>query len=333
MVQIGSQLGKYKIIQQLGEGGAGAVFRATDVETGRDVAVKTLTSKTAVNEEIHSRFIREISVAQKLGHENIVGYEDCGVQEDVLYYTMELVPWGSMRDVMDRRIRIPWREAVECGIHICGGLQHLHDNGIVHRDLKPANIFLSDDGRLKLGDFGLARDLNAGRLTVEGHTVGTAKYLSPEQARGVSDLDGRSDLYALGCLLFEMIAGQPVFTPTGGAGPNGFFNMMESHVKEKPRQLSELVSGLPEDLVQVVDRLLAKTPEERPATAAESAAMLQAILDGAELPKPVDEEAEEEKTLTERLRQHGHAPEVSWVSIAAVVAIIAIVIGIAMTTQ
>lgn len=333
MVDVGSQLGQYKITDHLGEGGAGAVYKATNLNSGTEVALKTLTSQTALNEEIHSRFIREISVAQKLGHENIVAYDDCGVYEDVLYYTMELVPWGSIRDVMDRRRVIPWREAVECGIHICGGLQHLHENGIVHRDLKPANIFLSDDGRLKLGDFGLARDLNAGRLTIEGHTVGTAKYLSPEQACGVSDLDGRSDLYALGCLLFEMVAGQPVFLPNGGPGTAGYVSMMESHVKEKPRQLSAVVNGLPEDLVQVVDRLLAKKPEERPATATETAAMLQAVLDGVEFPKSGDGDVEYEKTLTERLHQHEQHSQPSWLAIAALIAIIAVVVGVALSNQ
>ena len=102
---------------------------------------------------------------------------------------MELVPWGTLGEVLARKKRLPWRDAVECGIDICRGLSHLHDSNIVHRDLKPANIFLSDDGRLKLGDFGLARDLESLRLTLQGFTVGTAKYLAPEQAMAKDDIE------------------------------------------------------------------------------------------------------------------------------------------------
>lgn len=204
-VAIGTKLGPYEILGVLGSGGAGTVYRATDEKSGAEIALKTLMPSTVLSEEIHKRFVREISVAQKLKHENVVAYYDCGLHEEVLYYTMELVPWGSLGEVLTLKKALPWREAVECGIHICGGLEHLHEQGVVHRDLKPANIFLSDDGRLKLGDFGLARDLDSGRLTLDGLTVGTAKYLAPEQAMAEDDIDGRTDLYALGCLLFEML--------------------------------------------------------------------------------------------------------------------------------
>jgi len=230
-MNIGSKLEHFEITGRLGSGGAGAVFRARNLNDGKEYALKTLTSETTINEEIHKRFVREISVAQKLKHENIVAYDYCGFDENVLYYTMELVPWGSLSDVLAKKKKLPWRDATECGIDICRGLEHLHQSNIVHRDLKPANIFLSDDGRLKIGDFGLARDLDSVRLTVEGFTFWTAKYLAPEQAMA-KNIDGRTDLYALGCLVFEMLTGRPPFiSENQGSQALIFRDMMGKHVK------------------------------------------------------------------------------------------------------
>ncbi|MCG8584358.1 MAG: serine/threonine protein kinase, partial [Pirellulales bacterium] len=249
---VGSKLGRYEIEKLLGAGGAGSVFRAKDTESGQHVALKTLMPGTVVNEEIHKRFVREISVAQKLDHENVVTYYECGLEDGILYYTMDLVAWGSLGDVLGQRHRLPWREAAEAGVHICQGLTHLHEQGVVHRDLKPANIFVSDDGSLKLGDFGLARDLDAGRLTLDGQTVGTAKYLAPEQAMAEEKIDGRTDLYALGCLLFEMIAGRPPFVIddhfTHRATAN-YMELMKMHVEDKPPSLGEFAPSCPRPLV------------------------------------------------------------------------------------
>lgn len=177
-VKIGGRLGEFKLLARLGGEGAGAVYRAKRRSDNSECTLKTLTPATVEVEEIHKRFIREITVAQKLKHPNIVAYYDCGLHEDVLYYSMELVPWGSMADMLARRRALPWKDAVECSVHICQALQRLHDNQIVHRDLKPANIFLSDDGRLKVGDFGLARDKLSGRLTLESPTGGRKSFQS-----------------------------------------------------------------------------------------------------------------------------------------------------------
>ena len=181
---IGSRLGPYLILEQLGAGGAGTVFVAEDTETHEKFALKILRPGADVIEEIHARFIREITVAQKLNDPHIVSYRDCGVEDGVLYYAMEHVPWGSLADVLRSRGSLPWRDACECGQQMARALQHLHQLGIVHRDLKPANVFLSDNGTLKIGDFGLARDSDSPKLTVAGMTVGTCKYISPEQAKG-----------------------------------------------------------------------------------------------------------------------------------------------------
>ncbi|MGB0596323.1 MAG: serine/threonine protein kinase [Rubripirellula sp.] len=330
-ISVGDQLGPYKILDVLGSGTAGTVFKAQHEATDEILALKTLTSETVTKEEVHSRFIREIAVAQKLENEHIVSYFDCGVEEGILYYTMEMVSWGSLADVLSMRRQLPWREAVECGVHLCRGLSHLHANNIVHRDLKPANIFLSDDGRLKIGDFGLARDLNAGRLTMEGMTVGTAKYLSPEQACGEEDLDGRADLYSLGCILFEMVAGRPPFKDTDGYNIVEYFEMVERHVKDPPPRLLDLVAGIPDDLDQLVAWLLAKERTARPESAAEVATDLRKILDGQAIDATKSANflpEENDSSLTERLRDMSKPQSpITWGKLAMIaVALLAMIV-------
>ncbi len=335
-VHTGMRLGKFEILGRLGSGGAGAVYRAKNVEDGREVALKTLMPGTANNEEIYKRFVREITVAQKLRHENVVGYDDCGLHEDVLFYTMELVSWGSLDEVLKRRGTITWQETVECGIHICHGLGHLHQHNVVHRDLKPANIFLSDDGRLKIGDFGLARDLDSGRLTIDGQTVGTAKYLAPEQAKGESDLDGRTDLYGLGCILFEMLAARPPFISDDPYSGSDYVRLMQKHVETPPPKVDDFAANCPKALSELIDRLLAKEPHDRPNSAEVVAVMLTDILENPQadlkqIDTPTNEPPAEALTLTERLQQ-SHSParkvNVKALIVLAIVAAVGIALAI-----
>ncbi len=328
-VEIGTQLGDFEIIGQLGSGGAGAVYRAKNVKTGKEFGLKTLMPGTVANEEIHKRFIREITVAQKLKHENIVAYDTCGLHEDVLFYTMELVPWGTLGEVLSKRRAVTWQEAAECGIHICHGLQHLHENRIVHRDLKPANIFLSDDGRLKIGDFGLARDHDSNRLTIDGQTVGTAKYLAPEQAMA-KEIDGRTDLYALGCILFEMIAGRPPFVSDDPYGAASYVQLMQKHVEVPPPKISDYVPACPPALATLIDQLLAKQASDRPQSAGQVATVLAAIIDDPQYCAPetnVEEhtESSDELSLTERLKQDVLPEQKVNLKVLAVIAIVAVV--------
>jgi eukaryotic-like serine/threonine-protein kinase len=329
-VDIGTKLEGFEITGRLGSGGAGSVFRARRISDGKDVALKTLTANTVVNEEIHKRFIREISVAQKLNHGNIVAYDHCGVDENVLFYTMELVPWGTLGEVLARKGRLSFDEAIECALHIARGLEYLHQAHIVHRDLKPANIFLSDDGRLKIGDFGLARDLGSSRLTIDGFTVGTAKYLSPEQAMGKSEIDGRTDLYALGCLLFEMLAGRPPFV-NSVPGPVNSHEIMGKHVREKPPLVSDLVPGCPPALTTLVDRLLAKNAADRPQSATDLCETLESLLKhpessgNATSTDSANVETLAPETLTSRLR--GRDAEQRKLNYGALAAIVVVIIA------
>lgn len=303
---IGSVLGPYRLVEQLGAGGAGTVFVAENSETQQKCAVKILRPGADEIEEIHARFIREITVAQKLDDPHVVAYYDCGVEDGILYYAMEHVPWGSLSDVLKRRGTLPWRDACECAQQMALALQHLHTLGIVHRDLKPANVFLSDTGRLKIGDFGLARDSDSPKLTVQGMTVGTCKYISPEQAKGQSDLDQAADLYALGCNLFELIIGRTPFETPDSYEATTFVEMMRRHIEQPPPKLSDLAPQCPQRLSKLVDRLLAKDRKDRPESAAEVAKELQKIIEYPDVGSSAKngDSNEEKPILTERLRSN-----------------------------
>ena len=282
--QIGDRVGPYVLTGMLGEGGAGQVFRASwdpvdedqradaPSDHPREVAIKLLLASHAESEEIFRRFVREIGVAQKIHHPHLVRHLDSGLYEDVLYYAMELVSYGSLREVLRRRSTLPWRDAAECAQQIAEALGALHSAGVVHRDLKPENVFLSEEGGLKLGDFGLAYKQDESQLTVGGQTVGSVRYMSPEQVCGKRDLDGRCDLYALGCLLFEMVAGRPPFTSTEP------MQVFAQHVEQPPPRLREVAPATPASLDELVDRLLAKEKSDRPPSAGGLSSALGAIL-------------------------------------------------------
>ncbi len=211
---------------------------------------------------------------EKLDHVNIVRYVDCGLDDGRLYLAMEWVEFGTLEEVLRHRSQLPWREAVECAIQICSGLGHAHVRGIVHRDLKPANLFLSADGLVKIGDFGLARDAELHRLTLSGNTVGTCRYMAPEQVRGEDELTGAVDMYALGCLLFRMLSGRP---PYDGAN---IMEVFEHHLYSDIPKLPVAADDRPPALDNLVYMLLAKLPAERPGIALEVRTALEAILEG-----------------------------------------------------
>ncbi len=331
-IQVGSHLGPYKILEQLGAGGAGTVFVAEDAETHEKFALKVLRPGADEIEEIHARFIREIAVAQKLNDPHIVSYRDCGVEEGILYYAMEHVPWGSLADVLRSRGSLPWRDACECGQQMARALQHLHQLGIVHRDLKPANVFLSDNGMLKLGDFGLARDSDSPKLTVAGMTVGTCKYISPEQAKGDPDIDEKADLYALGCNLFQLIVGRTPFETPDSYTETTFLEMMRRHIEDPAPKLADVAPHCPRRLSDLVARLLAKDRSKRPDSAAAVANELTQILEESDastgnVAKSSDEEPEQ---LTKRLRSSPtRATEVSTGKLLGILAVIIVAITIA----
>jgi serine/threonine protein kinase len=267
-------VGDFELGEHLASGTVGDVYRARHRTTGQSAVVKFLQTHAASEPDLQRRFVREVAIVERLDHPNIVRHFDCGLAEDRIFFAMELVECGTLKDVLRQRGRLPWREAVECAMQICAALAHAHKIGVIHRDLKPANLFLAEDGRVKVGDFGLARDLNSSRLTLDGQTVGTCRYMPPEQIAGEADLSGATDLYAVGCILYEMLVGNTPFD--GGT----IVEIFESHINDLPDPPAYYVPDCPADLSELVMLLLEKSPADRPGDAAAVQSALADILHG-----------------------------------------------------
>lgn len=295
-------IAEYQILERLGQGASGVAYRALTPD-GQEVAIKLLTDSCATEQEMQQRFVREVSVMQKLDHPGIVRHIDCGLHDDQIYLVMELIDGGSLDKILDEDGTLPWREACEVAQQVCLALAHAHQRGVIHRDLKPANLFLASDGQVKVGDFGLARDVQAHRLTMQGQTVGTCRYMAPEQVRGEDNLTGEVDVYAMGCLLYLIITGNCPF--------NGrtVMEVFEQHLFTPAPRLDKQCPQCPADLVELVDRMLAKEPGGR-LDAAAAAAALGAVVDGREVQLPEADAGapQQEPNLAQRIKQSVAAP-------------------------
>jgi serine/threonine-protein kinase len=249
---------RYGVLRQLGAGGMATVYLAEDRKHRRQVAVKVLRPELAAALG-HERFLREIEIAAGLSHPHILPLYDSGEADGVLYYVMPYVEGESLRDRIDREKQLPLDEALLLAREVADALSYAHTRGDIHRDIKPENILLQS-GHAVVADFGIARAISAaggGRLTETGLAVGTTAYMSHEQVAGETDLDGRSDLYALGCVLYEMLAGQPPFT-----GPT-LESVVHQHLAAEPRPITQLRPVVPAAVAGVVQRALAKNPADR----------------------------------------------------------------------
>jgi serine/threonine protein kinase len=263
---------RYVIERKLGSGGMADVYLAEDQELGRRVALKLLDDRHASDEQFVERFRREAQSAAGLNHPSIVSIFDRGYAEGTYYIAMEYLDGRTLKELLVKNGPTPVPIAIDYARQILGALAFAHRNGIVHRDIKPHNIVVGGDGRLKVTDFGIARS-GASQMTEAGSIVGTAQYLSPEQARG-APVDPRSDIYSLGVVLYEMLTGKVPFT---GDTP---VEIAMKHLSQVPEPPSELRDGIPHDLDAVVMRALAKDPEQRYATAEEMDADLARIARG-----------------------------------------------------
>ncbi|UCH83665.1 MAG: serine/threonine protein kinase, partial [Candidatus Latescibacterota bacterium] len=206
---IGEKVRQYQIMSKLGEGGMGEVYLAEDVELKRKVALKFLPAQFASDPETLARFKREAQTAAGLNHPNIVTVYEVGEHQGQPYIAMAYIEGESLADIITRGgIRV--EQAIDITTQICDGLAKAHDAGIVHRDIKPANILVDADGRVKILDFGLAKLAGVSKVTGKYSTMGTIFYMSPEQTQG-GEIDQRSDIFSLGALLYEMLAGHPPF--------------------------------------------------------------------------------------------------------------------------
>jgi len=262
---------RYRIERELGQGGMATVYLAEDLKLNRPVAIKVLLPDLAGTLG-PLRFQREIGIIAQLRHPNILGIHDSGEAEDLLYYVMPFVEGRTLRDRLAREKQLPLEDALRIAREVSAALSYAHDRDLVHRDIKPANILL-ENGRALVSDFGVARAIDeagGADLTRTGMAVGTPTYMSPEQAAGAGDLDGRSDIYSLGCVVYEMLAGQPPFM---GRAP---INLVAQHITSTPQPITTFRSTVPPETVAAIERALAKSPADRFATAAEFGQALSA---------------------------------------------------------
>jgi hypothetical protein len=246
--------GRYRLVSLVARGGMAEVWKGHDLLLARQVAVKLPLAHLAGEPAFAERFRREAVAAAALSHPNVVAIYDTGRDAEQSFIVMELVRGPSLRQVLDREGRLGVAQAVSVASQVARALDFAHRHGVVHRDIKPANILLTREGVAKVADFGIAKASHD--LTDTQVTVGTARYLSPEQVRGQRP-DGRSDLYSLGVVVFEMLAGRPPFEADGDVA------VALKHVQEPPPRLSRVVAGVPAWLDELVDRALAKDPRAR----------------------------------------------------------------------
>jgi serine/threonine-protein kinase len=266
----GARLDRYEIIRQLGRGGAATVYLAQDRKHDRQVAIKVARAEVAAVLGAE-RFLREIRFAAQLQHPNILPLHDSGESDGMLYYVMPYIEGESLRDRLNREQQLPLSDAVEIAGEVADALGHAHVRGLVHRDIKPENILLSGEHAL-VADFGIARAMAAAggdRLTEAGVILGTPEYMSPEQAAGESELDGRSDIYSLGCVVYEMLAGEPPFTAATVGG------VIAQKMVDPVPSLRTVRDTLPIRVERAVMRALGRMPADRFASAPGFAAALK----------------------------------------------------------
>ncbi|MDB4892103.1 MAG: protein kinase [Gemmatimonadetes bacterium] len=275
VVAVGTQ---YLVDAEIGRGGMAVVYRATDLRLHRRVAIKVLPPELAFNADVRERFLREAQTSARLAHPSIVPIYTVDEREGIVYFVMALVDGESLAQRLVREPRLPIAEARTLLAGVADALSYAHSQGVVHRDVKPDNIMLDmSTGRPMVTDFGIARAAQGDtRLTVTGVAIGTPAYMSPEQALGERELDGRSDIYSLGIIGYQLLAGETPFKASNTPA------MLVKHVSESPRPLSQLRPDVPPALGHAIARALAKKPDDR---WADAAAFRDALLDTRDLPQ------------------------------------------------
>ncbi len=262
--------GRYEIIEELGAGGMGRVYRAHDTKLNEEVALKLIKPEIAAEKRVVERFRNELKVTRKITHPNVCRVHDLGEEGETLYITMEYVKGEDLKSVIHRMVVLTAGKAVSIARQVAEGLGAAHKLGIIHRDLKPGNIMIDKEGQAKIMDFGIARSLAGGGTTAEGAIIGTPEYMSPEQVEG-KEADQRSDIYALGIILFEMVTGR---LPFEGDTPFSIANKQKNEPPPDPRKLNPQI---PAELDRVILRSLEKVKEKRYQTTGEFLSDLAAV--------------------------------------------------------
>jgi len=253
---IGTTAGNYRIVERIGDGGMGAVYRAVDEMLDREVAIKVLRPELARNAALIERFRMEAVALARLNHPRIAILHGLERHGESLLMIMEYVRGDTLEAIVQRSGRLAWSRAAELCAAVLDALDHAHDKGVVHRDIKPANVMLSSVGSVKVMDFGIARLVGKNRQTQAGHAVGTPMYMAPEQLRG-EEVDGRTDLYAVGAVLFELVTGRMAFEAESD------YALMMKQLHDPPPHVTDLVPDAPTALDEVIARAMAKSREAR----------------------------------------------------------------------
>jgi WD40 repeat protein len=285
------RLGGYGVLKVLGAGGMGVVFQAEDPQLKRLVALKVMRPTLAASESARQRFLREAQAMAAVRHDHIVTIYQVGEDRAVPFLAMEFLEGRTLAELLKATRRLRPAQVVRIGLQVAQGLAAAHERGLIHRDIKPANLWLEavHGGRVKILDFGLARAADdEAHLTGTGHIVGTPAYMSPEQARGEA-VDLRCDLFGLGCVLYRMVTGEPPFRGTDAV------STLLAVATATPQPVRQLAPDTPAALAQLIERLLAKAPANRPSSAAEAAAALAGI---AEAPAPVSSNRGQTETIS-----------------------------------
>ncbi|MES2365180.1 MAG: serine/threonine-protein kinase [Pseudomonadota bacterium] len=263
--KITEKLGRYEILSELGQGAMGVVYKAIDPLIGRTVAIKTINLDLARSDEVNfeERFYLEAKSAGSLNHPNIVTIHDIGKADNIVYMAMEFLEGPSLKEVLDAHTAMPVEKIANIAAQIAHGLAYAHKNGVVHRDIKPANIVLVRGGMAKITDFGIAQ-MSSGSKTLAGTVLGSPKYMAPEQVKG-QVVDGRSDLFSLAIVLYEMLTGESPFSD------DNINTTMYRIVNDDPLPPKTLAPRIPEALNRIVIKALAKNPDERYQSAKELA--------------------------------------------------------------
>ena len=277
---IGTVVGNYKITEKIGEGGMGAVFKGVDLMLEREVAVKVLRPEFASQPEVVERFRSEAVTLAKLNHPNIATLHSFFRQGNEYFMVMEYVRGDGLDRVIRRVGAMPLKDAVAHFCQALDGIGRAHKLGIIHRDIKPANVMITEDGSIKVMDFGIARVLGTARMTKQGNIIGTIEYMSPEAIQG-QEVDARADIYSLGILLYEMLTGRIPFEA------DTEFSMMMAQIQQAPPPPRTFAPHIPIALEHAIMRSLAKKPEARFQTAAEFRAALEASVGGGAATIPI----------------------------------------------
>ncbi|MFG0266949.1 MAG: serine/threonine protein kinase [Rhodopirellula sp. JB055] len=277
-------LGPYQIESVIGRGGMGSVYRARHAKTGEEVAVKLIAQHVADDMRFRRRFDAEVETLRRLRHPGIVRLIGYGEEAGQLFYSMELVRGETLQKRIRDVKRLGWLPTLDIASQVCAALKHAHDIGVIHRDLKPANLILTDAGQVKLVDFGIAKLFGFGEQTLHGSVLGTADYMAPEQA-GSHAITPRTDLYALGSVMYAMLAGRAPF-----AGKK-VTQVVEALQRDRPVPLDLINPDLPAEVVEIVHQLLEKDPADRPPTALAVMNRLKATRAGLQRGRTLNEQA------------------------------------------